>query len=577
MYSKGLINDLSKSKIFDQYMGKNLETNSILAVGMARVSSKKQRDKGQSTDAQEERIQDYIKLRGYSCVNIFSVAESASKHENRSEFLKMLELVKMSHKTKAPINHIIFSHQSRSNRNRESAREIENLIKENNVVIHCVREGLTLHASSPFEDWLQWDIFNNLNAKFIQDHTKNVMDGTKKRLELGLFPGKAIYGYRNSRLHNGSGLSVFEVVKEEGLFIKTAFELFSTGAYSAQKLWDELCDKFPHTPKPKGFKSLYKLLRKRFYYGEFEYMGTVFKSHPEYQPAIISFTLWDKVQKLIDKPEQVRDSSKNLHYLSMITCGGRIFDQNGNLTDEQCGCKVTAERKRKVLCDGTIKYYYLYACSSTNKSRPCSQKDVSYMKEVTGRKVRYSQEEIELLFEELFKPLKFSESQVKWMQDILLCDHNDKKEDHEKLQSALQKRQKMLDHYMNQAYEDKLNGAISEEMWRSKHESWMSEKEEILEKLDGLDSNRDEYIKQGITLIELAQRTENIYKNASPEVKRKLVEIVSSNRILCDGSIEFYYRKPFNWLAESKDFQGWWRWWESNPRPKFCLNSGLRA
>ena len=111
---------------------------------------------------------------------------------------------------------------------------------------------------------------------------------------------------------------------------------------------------------------------------------------------------------------------------------------------------------------------------------------------------------------------------------------------------------------MKEEESDKLSNAISEDMWRNKHDMWMNEKHEIIEQLDSMDDHKSQYIKEGITLIELAQRTENIYKNASPEVKRKLVEIVSSNRVLSDGSIEFYYRKPFNWLAESSHNQGWW-------------------
>ncbi len=126
----------------------------------------------------------------------------------------------------------------------------------------------------------------------------------------------------------------------------------------------------------------------------------------------------------------------------------------------------------------------------------------------------------------------------------------------------------MLDRYIDKAYEDKLSDSIPEHMWREKHDRWMSEKADIMDQIEEMTGEKDNYIQEGITLIELAQRTENIYKNASPEVKRKLVEIVSSNRVLKDGSIEFYYRKPFNWLSEIEGGGGWWRWSESNRRPK---------
>ena len=129
------------------------------------------------------------------------------------------------------IKHIIFSHQSRSNRNRESARAIEALIRSRGVTLHCIRDNLKLTALSPLEDWLRWDLFNNLNEKFIKDHTRNVMDGIIKRIEKGLYPGKAPFGYKNFR-PNEDALSVFVLNGESASFMKEAFELISTERYS---------------------------------------------------------------------------------------------------------------------------------------------------------------------------------------------------------------------------------------------------------------------------------------------------------------------------------------------------------
>ena len=555
MYTKELINNLSECDLFNEK--KDLvSTKSKKAVAMGRVSTKEQKDQGQSDDAQMVRIRSYASSHKLSIIKEWDVAETASKHHARKNFHEMTNIVRDSQESKYPIKHIIFSHQSRSNRNRESAREIEMLIKLHDVTLHCVRDNLTLHANSPFDDWLRWDIFNNLNAKFIEDHKKNVFDGTRGRLSMGLFPGKAPYGYRNQRL--AGGLSIFKIQEEEAEFISTAFQLFSTGNYSGPSLWKELKTMFPMTKSPTGHKSLYRLLRKRFYYGEFEYMGKVFKSHPEYQPAIVSFNLWKTVQDKVNGHKRLKTSTKSLHYLGMISCGGFILDRTGKETDEVCGCKVTAEPKRKLLKDGTRKEYYYYHCSNT--TRKCSQRNKTYMKEVAGRNVNYSQTQIEELFEEIFKPLAFEMDQVLWMQEILLSQHKDNSEDHSVKLSVLQRRQKMLESYIDKSYEDKLNGSIPEDMWRKKHELWMGEKDEILSEIESINSQKDEYIEEGINLIELAQHTENIYKNASPEVKRKLVEIVSSNRVLKDGSIEFYYQKPFNWLAESKGRHMWWRW-----------------
>ena len=572
MYTKELINNLDGLDLFNQSKENN-KSSSNLAVAMGRVSTKEQKDQGQSDDAQMIRIRSYAENNKLIIKQEWNVAETASKHSQRKNFLALVKLVRESQETKFPIKHIIFSHQSRSNRNRESAREIEMLIKLYQVTLHCVRDNLILHADSPFDDWLRWDIFNNLNAKFIEDHRKNVFDGTKGRLALGLFPGKWCYGYRNKRLPGG--LSVFILQEDEAEYIRTAFQLFSRGGLSAKKLYDQLGDMFPSTKPPTSHKSLYTLLRRRFYYGEFEYKGTVFKGHPEYHPRIIDYKTWVKVQELIDGPKRNKVDTKELHYMKMITCDGYLMDEEGNLTDEKCGWAVTGDTTRKKHKDGTIKKHKYYHCGN-NKGK-CSQRNVKHMKEVADRRKGYTPVEIENLFEEMFRPLAFTTDQVKWMQELLLSQHKKKSKNYTKKLGALQKKKKMLESYMDKAYEDKLKGLITEEMWSSKNSRWMLENSQVTEELDQIDCDKREYIEEGINLIELAQHTESIYKSASPEVKRKLVEIVSSNRLLRDGSIEFYYRKPFNWLAEPKGCLEWWRWWESNPRPKQRLGSGLRV
>jgi hypothetical protein len=82
--------------------------------------------------------------------------------------------------------------------------------------------------------------------------------------------------------------------------------------------------------------------------------------------------------------------------------------------------------------------------------------------------------------------------------------------------------------------------------------------------MQALDSMKDEYIENGVLLIELAQHSETFYKGATSEEKRQLVEIVSSNRVLRDGNIEITYRKPFDLLAASTSEEKWWPLRDSN-------------
>ncbi len=546
-------NDLSDSSLRKRHLDQNFIPETNLAVGMGRVSVKKNKDRGQSDVAQIETIENYADTEDLELVKTWDVAESASKHDRRKHFNEMIGYVK----NHPQIKHIIFSHQSRSNRNRESAREIEVLIKHYGVTLHCARDRLQLNAQSPLEDWLRWDLFNNLNEKFIKDHTRNVMDGVIKRIEVGLFPGKAPFGYRNKRLERHDKLSVFICHTEEAAYMKRAFELFATGRYSERALEIELAGLFPQVHRRPTAKRFSQLLRNPFYYGDFDYAEVRYHGNPEYHPRLISKELWEKVQEILMDPRRSRRkvTKRNHPYIGLIKCGGRILDSDGNETDEVCGCSITGEEKRKKLADGSIKKFYYWHCTSI---RPCSQRNKSYMAAQDRKKINYAEEEIEVLFEEVFKPLNFSQEVCDWMQQVLLKEHEEKSQGHKQQLAALRRRFEMLDHYMNKSYEDKLNGLLDEADWKQKHDRWKDEQAQIQDQINGLTGEKDEYIQKGVQVIELVQHFESIYKNATPEKKRKLVEIVSSNHVLRNGSLEFDYRKPFDILVESGGKEKWW-------------------
>jgi hypothetical protein len=87
------------------------------------------------------------------------------------------------------------------------------------------------------------------------------------------------------------------------------------------------------------------------------------------------------------------------------------------------------------------------------------------------------------------------------------------------------------------------------------------------EEIDSLAEAKDEYMQRGVQLIELMQHSEIIFKNASADKKRKMVELVSSNLLLKDGTLEYHWRKPFDLLAIKGNLEDW--------RPQPDSNYGL--
>ena len=565
------INDLSASSLKKKYMDQEHKPETNFAVAMGRVSSKGQKDRGRSDEAQLETIDDYLSKEKLLLARApWDVHETASKHDRRKNFIELLDYVKNN----SQIKHVVFSHQSRSNRNRESAKELEWLVKNMGVTLHCARDGLRLTAQSPIEDWLRWDLFNNLNEKFIKDHTRNVMDGTIKRIESGLFPGKAPIGYKNFRPHEDA-TSTFVVDNETASFVRRAFELFATARYSVARLVEELDHEFTlknfNGKKPER-KYVEKMLKNPFYYGEFDYSGARYKG---VHTPLISFDLWQQAQKAFKQRGWKNKCTKLGHaYTGLIKCGGKILNALGIETDQVCGCALTAEVQHKKRKDGEYNEHIYWRCSNT--TLPCSQRNRAHM-DAQRLPMYLRQEALEKMLEEMFVRLHFTEEDCKWMQDALILHHADESQKHGHKLSALHSRLKMINHYIDVSYTDKLEGKITEDLWRQNNQKWLLEREKINSELLSMDDQKQEYIEKGVLLIELAQRTVTVYQNAKPEVKRKLVDIVSLNLVLTNGTIEYHYRKPFDILADSGPKEKWWRRRESNPRPQVIHRKALHT
>ncbi|MGZ3790666.1 MAG: recombinase family protein, partial [Bacteriovorax sp.] len=346
------VNDLSSSPLRAKFLTKEFTPETNLAIAFGRVSTKRQQDQGNSDIAQLESMEKYAQDKNLKIVKSWDVAETASKPNKRTKFHEMIKHVREH----SDIKHVIFSHQSRSNRNRESARELETLLKLG-VVLHFSRDQRTISSQSEIDELLMWDVNNILNEKFIRDHTKNVMDGTIKRVEAGLFPGKAPFGYKNFRREDQ--LSIFILDPINSLYVKAAFEMFSTGNYTLASLKKELDDKYPAVINKPGIKRFGEMLRMPFYYGKFLYDGVLYDGHPEYHPILVPYPIWNKVQNVFNSEERIRFkvTEKAHPYVGIMKCGGKILDIDGYETEELCGCAITAEEKRKKLANGTIKNF----------------------------------------------------------------------------------------------------------------------------------------------------------------------------------------------------------------------------
>ena len=83
--ANGKINDLSASSLKKKYMDQEYKPETNFAVAMGRVSTKGQKDRGRSDEAQLETIDDYlVKEKLLLAREPWDVQETASKHDRRN-------------------------------------------------------------------------------------------------------------------------------------------------------------------------------------------------------------------------------------------------------------------------------------------------------------------------------------------------------------------------------------------------------------------------------------------------------------------------------------------------------------
>lgn len=123
------------------------------AIVFARVSSKKQKDKGVSLDVQMETITQYCIDNGLKIVKDLSIDESSTKGE-RKQYHEMLDFAKTCPGKIA----IIVNYVDRLQRSYDDTYELNKLRKEGKIEIHFLKESLIITKDSAAMDLTFWNM-----------------------------------------------------------------------------------------------------------------------------------------------------------------------------------------------------------------------------------------------------------------------------------------------------------------------------------------------------------------------------------------------------------------------------------
>jgi len=203
-----------------------------------------------------------------------------------------------------------------------------------------------------------------------------------------------------------------------------------------------------------------------------------------------------------------------------------------------CGCSYTPERKLKK----SGRQYIYYRC--TGFKGKCASK---WLRE----------EEVTRQIADYIEKIRIPDNVADRICLTLKSSHVGKKEYYEEVITELRSQFERLEKRIENAYEDKLDGKITEDFYKKKEQEYRREQSNITLKMNNLQKADVQYYITANYLLQVARKAPEIFKSSKPEVKRQLFKLVLSNPTINDGTLCATYRKPFNLIAEGLSRSKW--------------------
>ena len=111
---------------------------------------------------------------------------------------------------------------------------------------------------------------------------------------------------------------------------------------------------------------------------------------------------------------------------------------------------------------------------------------------------------------------------------------------------------------MDQGYQDKLDGKISDDFWQRNMKEWTEAELQLLAALSRLQAapTRD-HVVDAKRILELANRAYFLYLTRTPVEQTELLRLVVLNCAVDGGSLQPTYRKPFDLICRRVKNEEW--------------------
>lgn len=448
--------------------------------------------------------------------------ESAHK-DVRREFAKLVEHIKAQKEPCA----VVFLKIDRYTRDssQEEVRTLNNLVKSGKIELHFPGDNIFINKDSPATDLFRLGIGMAL-AKYYSD---SIRDSALRRyaqlLEEGVWVSYAPCGYLN--VHTGTiNKPVKDIVvdQERAPHIVTMFEKRAIGmSYAAIADLVNKAGMRSKSGKLMTKSGIEKITRNPFYYGTMLHMG---KLLPHKYPPLISKDLFNKVQ-------EVRSARRDHHtkYRSLP------FVFNNFTRCKDCKGMISSFYSRK--------YIYLTCskakgkCGNKNTAESLIMPDIEELVSF----IPLPDEQVQLIAKELKKRYATQQIDITQRIDMVRAEYD-----------------KITDRLKALTYERldsvKRSTGITDELFDEMVNELTNQQQDLNQKLIRLTDSNKTFLTTASFLLDLAQRSKELFFNGNNLQKQKLLKQLLSNVYLYDKKLSYTVNDPYRaFIKQNKNPQ----------------------
>lgn len=141
-----------------------------------------------------------------------------------------------------------------------------------------------------------------------------------------------------------------------------------------------------------------------------------------------------------------------------------------------------------------------------------------------------------------------------FFQDLIQAEKEIRKMKSEYEETSLEEIQKQISRLQNRLdnlYTDKVDGRITYEFWKEKHNLWHDEKDKLIDKLKAI-SNNSRMFDEGSNLLEnFCKYAQEEFSNANGKKKRAILKMLGSNFIYKNKKVSIELTSVFDYLINN--------------------------